>query len=244
MSGSNSSDHGGAVPSLSPDPMALTVHSAPLPLLPESASAAAPVRRRGRFTAMLVLLACAAPVLLSYFSYFVWRPSARNNYAELIQPTRSIPADLGLRDLAGQPVASASLKGQWLLVVVGDGACDARCESHLYQQRQLREMTGRERERVDRVWLVTDDTPLREPIARAMAEGEVPATVLRVPREALTRWLAPADGQTLDAHLYLVDPMGEWMMRAPPELDPKRFHKDIDRVLRASSFWDRPGRDH
>jgi hypothetical protein len=242
MSGSNSSDPGAASAPVAPiDPMALTVHSGPAPRLPDEMP---PARPRGRFTALLVLLACAAPVLLSYFTYYVWRPSARNNYAELIQPTRTMPADLGLRDLQGRPVKNADLAGQWLLVVVGDGASDSRCESHLYQQRQLREMAGRERGRVDRVWLVTDEAPLREPIARALNEGDAPATVLRVSRETLTRWLAPAAGQALDDHLYLVDPMGEWMMRAPAELEPKRFHKDLDRLLRASAFWDRPGREH
>lgn len=242
MSGSNSSDQGGAsAPPVPTDPMALTVHSGPTPRLPDDAP---PARPRGRFTALLVLLACAAPVLLSYFTYYVWRPNARNNYAELIQPTRSMPADLALRDLQGRPVKSADLAGQWLLVVVGDGQCDKRCEDHLFAQRQLREMAGRERGRVDRVWLVTDDAPLREPIARAMAEGDAPTLVLRVPREALARWLEPAAGHALDDHLYLVDPMGEWMMRTPATLEPKRFFKDLDRLLRASAFWDRPGREH
>jgi hypothetical protein len=217
------------------DPLALTVHSGPAAVL-------ASERSRGRFTAMLVLLACAAPVLLSYFAYYVWRPSVRSNYAELIQPTRSLPADLPLTDLQGHPVPPASLRGQWLLVVVADGQCDARREEHLYQQRQLREMAGREKERIDRVWLVTDDAPLREAILRAMDSGDAPATVLRVPKASLAQWLAPAQGQALDDHLYLIDPMGEWMMRAPAKLDPKPFHKDLERLLRASSSWDRPGR--
>lgn len=203
------------------------------------------MRSRGRLTAFLVLLACAAPVIVSYFAYHVWRPSGRTNHAELIQPTRGMPPDLGLRDLGGQPVSPQQLHGQWLLVVVGDGDCDKRCETHLYQQRQVREMTGRERRRVDRVWLVTDDAPLREPIRRALGEPgqDGAATVLRVPREALARWLQPAPGHALDDHLYIVDPMGEWMMRAPAPLEePKRLHKDLERLLRASAFWDRPGR--
>lgn len=236
MSGSNSS---GPVAAPAPDPVAMTVHSGPSPLLPAGERR----RRGGRFTALLVLLACAAPVIVSYFTYYVWRPSGRNNYADLIQPTRAIPEGLGLRTLEGTPVASASLKGQWLLVVVGGGQCDKRCEDHLYTQRQLREMTGRDRDRIDRIWLVDDDAPVRPAIAQAMAAGDPPATVLRVPREALAQWLQPAGGQALEDHLYLVDPMGEWMMRAPPTLDPKRFYKDIDRLLRASAFWDRPGRE-
>lgn len=221
------------------DPLALTVHSAPTPVLEE-----APPRTRGRWTALLVLLACAAPVIASYFAYYVVRPGARSNYATLVQPTRALPADMPLRDLAGAPVAPASLHGQWLLLVVAGGDCDAGCESRLYAQRQLRQMAGRERERIDRVWLVTDDAPLRPPIAEAMTAGEAPARVLRAPRAAVQAWLSPEAGHALEDHLYLVDPMGEWMMRAPAELDPQRFHRDLERLLRASAFWDRPGREH
>ncbi|MBI5268275.1 MAG: hypothetical protein HY856_01215 [Burkholderiales bacterium] len=243
MSGSNSFDPGaarapgGPVADSLADPMALTVHSGPAPVLP-----AAP-RSRGRMTALLVLLACAAPVIVSYFTYYVVRPAGRSNYATLIDPPRALPADLALRDLGGQAVSPASLKGQWLLVVVAGGDCDRRCEARLYEQRQLREMTGRERQRIDRVWLVTDDAPLRAPIAAALTTGEAPATVLRAPREAVQAWLAADDGQALEDHLFLVDPMGQWMMRAPATLEPKRFHRDIERLLRASAFWDRPGRD-
>jgi hypothetical protein len=218
----------------------MTVHSAPSPQLPIGER---PRRSGGRFTALLVLLACLAPVIVSYFTYYVWRPSGRNNYADLIQPTRGIPEGLGLHSLDGQPVASASLKGQWLLLVVAGGQCDRRCEDHLYAQRQLREMSGRERDRIDRLWLVVDEAPLRTPIAQAVTTGDAPATVMRVSREALQRWLQPAPGQALEDHLYLVDPMGEWMMRAPAALEPKLFHKDLDRLLRASAFWDRAGRE-
>ncbi len=190
---------------------------------------------------LLVLLACAAPVIASYFSYYVVRPSARNNYAELIQPTVGIPSALPLTDAAGQPVPPLSLKGQWLMVVVAGGACDERCEKLLFAQRQLREMTGREKERVDRVLLLTDDVPVRAPIQEALRSG-TPATLLRVPREALASWLKPEAGSALEDHIYLVDPMGEWMMRTPVDLEPARFRKDLERLLRASSSWDREGR--
>jgi hypothetical protein len=233
MSGSNSSD-----PAASPvaaDPMALTVHSVPLP------EVAAPSRRRGRITMLLVLLACAAPVIVSYFMFYVVRPDARNNYAELIQPTRSLPADLALTDLNGQSLPASALKGQWLLVVVAGSDCDARCEALLLQQRQVREMTGRDRDRIDKLWLVTDTGPIRAPLQQAMAAAP-PTTVLRVPAQALQAWLQAAPGQGLADHLYVVDPMGEWMMRTPPQPDPMKFKKDLERLLRASAFWDRAGR--
>ena len=201
----------------------------------------APARvRAGRWKMLAVLAVCAAPVLVSYFLYYVVRPEGRTNYATLVQPTRPLPADLPLATLDGEPVAAASLKGQWLLVTVGSGSCPSDCEQRLFLQRQLREMMGKERERVDKLWLVTDDAPVAPALREALSSP--PATVLRTSRAALERWLQPEPGQPLEASLYLVDPMGEWMMRSPPQPDPAKLKRDLDKLLRASAGWDRPGR--
>lgn len=194
----------------------------------------------GRVKMLAVLAVCAAPVVASYLTYFVIKPDARSNYGSLIQPSRSLPVQ-ALRGLDGKPVPSSSLKGQWLLMVVGPAACDAPCEQRLFAQRQLREMLGRERERLDKVWLITDDeTPRSALLAALQAQPEV--TLLRWPQADLAKWLAPESGHAMQDHLYLVDPMGEWMMRFPVAFDPAKVKRDIDRVMRASASWDRPGR--
>lgn len=235
MSGSESSAPAGQA---APEALSFTVHSMPQPSLAERRSRVL----GGRLRLLLVLLACAAPVVASYFTYYVIRPEGRTNYGTLIQPSRGWPADLTLQALDGSAVAPAALRGQWLLVAVGDAACDPACEQHLYMQRQLREMLGRERDRVDRVWLITDGgTPaaaLREAVE---ATGSV--WMLRVDRAAVARWLMPADGHALGDHLYVVDPMGEWMMRMPADPSPQKVKRDLDRLLRASSSWDRAGRE-
>lgn len=231
MSGSNSSSPDSALP----EPLALTVHSLPLPELPEQRRT-----RSGRLQMLLVLAVCAAPVVASYVTYFVLRPQGRAAHAELVEP-RPLPPSLPLATLDGRPVDPLELHGQWLLLVVGGGACDPGCERRLYLQRQLREMTGRERERIDKVWLIDDTARPRPELLAALAAAPA-ATVLRVPREALQRWLQPAPGGSLDAHLYVVDPLGRWMMRAPAEPDPQLLKRDVERLLRASAAWDRAGR--
>jgi hypothetical protein len=70
----------------------------------------------------------------------------------------------------------------------------------------------------------------------------VPVTVLRADAAAVARWLEPEAGKRVDEHLYVVDPMGEWMMRAPVDPEPSRVKRDLDKVLRASGFWDKAGR--
>jgi len=224
MSGSNSSSHDA--------PLELTVHSLPRALPAQSA-------RRGRWQLALVIAICAAPVLASYIAFYGFKLTGHAE-GELIEQAPAMPAALALTDLAGRPVAAGSLKGQWLLTVVEGGACDAACERLLFTQRQLRTMLGKDRDRLDKLWLVADDAPVRPELAAALNQGVAP-TILRAPRAVLQGWLAPG-GQTLGHALYLIDPMGRYMLRWPADMDPVRIKKDLVRLMTASSSWDQPGR--
>jgi hypothetical protein len=238
------------------EPLGLTVHSLPAPqeVLANDARRTA----RGRLRMIAVLLVCAAPVIASYLTYYVIRPEGRRNHGELIEPQRPLPP-ITATTLDGQSVMLSSLKGQWLLVSVAGGACDAACEQHLFIQRQLREGLGKDKERVDWVWLVDDAQPVRESLRPALSQ----ATVLRVDPAQLAQWLVPAHGRRLPEHLYMVDPMGNWMMRFPAVTQPvqpdgakpspgllkgidtaaaAKTKRDIERLLRASASWDLPGR--
>ncbi len=237
MSGSNSFDRGASVMTDKNDPLSFTVHSMPAPALDSAAQRTS----SGRWKMLLVLLVCAAPVIASYFTYFVIRPEGRTNYSELIQPLRPIPEKLPLLDLQGRAVAASTLKGQWLLVVISGGACDAVCERQLWIQRQLRETLGREKDRLDKVWLITDAAAPRAATLQAIGTG-VPATVLRIAPEALAQWLTPAPGSTLEQHMVVVDPLGNWMMRVPADPEPGKLKRDIEKLLRASAGWDKAGR--
>ena len=215
-------------------PLDLTVHALPRP------DQAAPVNTRGRLKMLFILLVCAAPVLASYFMYYVVRPEGRRNYGELITPQRPLPS-FNVTTPDGSVLPVNGLKDQWLLISVAGGACDAVCQQHLYLQRQLRESLGREKDRLDWIWLITDDAPIPAALEPAL-KG---ATVLRVSPPDLAQWLEAVPGQALADHLYLVDPMGHWMMRFPAAMDAAGASKaklDLERLLRASSSWDNAGR--
>ena len=213
----------------------LSVHS-----LPAADQGLAQRTRMGRIKMLLVWAVCAAPVVASYFMYYVVRPEGRTNHGALIQPARAMPepAALPLRNLQGTAVLPASLKGQWLLVSVAGGACETACEKTLYLQRQLRESLGRDKDRVDRVWLVSDAAPVREALLPALQQ----ATVLRASQADLAGWLEPETGRQLADHLYLVDPRGDWMMRFPVNVDFTKAKRDLTRLLKASEAWDEAGR--
>ena len=233
---SSLSPNGLTAPTGQDQPLGLTVHAMPQP---DSATAARDTNTRaGRWKMLAVLLVCATPVIASYFTYYVIRPEGRRNYGELIEPQRPLPA-LGAVASDGRRIELSTLKGQWLLISVAGGACDARCEQHLYFQRQLRESLGREKDRLDRIWLVSDEAAVPDKLKGALLDS----TVLRV--SGLGQWLQAATGQRWSDHLYVVDPMGNWMMRFPANMDATgaaQAKRDLERLLRASSAWDKAGR--
>lgn len=223
----------------SDEPLTLTVHS-----LPEAGESGVRRKLTGRWKMLALMLVCAAPVIASYFMYYVVRPEGRKNYGELIQPAKPLPA-VQVRLLDGTAYALPALQGQWLLVSVASGACNEACQKNIYWTRQLREVMGRDKDRIERVWLVMDDAPVD---ARLVPQVHAPvndAQALRVDAATLKAWLPPANasaGQGIESHIYVVDPYGNLMLRWPANMDATKAKRDIHNLLRASGSWDQAGR--
>ena len=219
-------------------PLGMTVYDLPSPS--DVVQVDAKRTAMGRLRMLLVLLVCAAPVVASYFTYYVVRPEGRRNFGELIEPMRALP-DVSAHALNGDPFQLSSLKGQWLLISVSGGDCQADCQRQLYLQRQILTGLGKDRARTDWVWLVNDSAQ----VPSSLLPGVKDATILRMDADALAQWLQPATGEALQDHLYLVDPHGQWMMRFPAKLSTEgalKTKRDIERLLRASASWDEAGR--
>jgi hypothetical protein len=186
-------------------------------------------RGRQRLKLLALLLVCASPVIASYLAYYVMPPGGRTNFGDLIQPQRPVP-ELRLLAADGVPYRFSSLLGQWVLVQIDAGGCDTPCVDKLYAMRQQRTMTGKDRERIDRVWLVTDATPPPPALARDF-EGTI---VLRADPAELARLFPAEPGRRIEDYLYAIDPLGNLMMRFPADGEPARMRKDLSRLLRAS----------
>ena len=189
-------------------------------------------KRNGRWKMFGVLAICAAPMIVSYFTYYVIKPESRTNYGTLIDPSaHPIPA-LGTKGLDGSSIGLDAYKGKWIMLQVDQADCNAYCQKKLYEMRQLRLTQGKERDRVERVWLITDDTPLETMLIR-----EYDGThMLRVKPEAVNAWLPVEAGTSTADHIYMIDPLGNLMMRFPKDADPNKIKKDISKLLRASSI--------
>ena len=177
--------------------------------------------------AKLVVLAALflAPIVASIAAYTFLRPEPTANYGELLLPPAAVTSHAFGR-MNGGAFAFSQLRGRWALVASDSGACPDACLEKLAAMRQVRLALGRNAARVERV-LVVDDLRPPEPEALARFEGMVVA-------------LTPA-GMTLPpgaandrAHIYLVDPLGNVMLRWPGRPDYRGMLKDLERLLKAS----------
>lgn len=189
-------------------------------------------RRLGRWKLMAVVAVCAAPLIASYLTYYVIKPQSRNNYGALIDPRQYPIPDLASSQLDGSKGGLADFQGKWILLQVDKGDCAEACRKKLFTLRQLRLMQGKEMERVERVWLITDKEPVETMLIREYDGTEM----LRVDAARLKAWLPADEGTSVEDHLYIIDPRGNLMMRFPKDPDPSKMKKDISKLLRASAI--------
>lgn len=185
----------------------------------------------GRWKLFAVIAICAAPVIASYFTYYVIKPQSRSNYGALIDPRAyPIPATIGTATLDGKPLALNAYKGKWIMLSVGKADCDDACRKKLHDMRQLRLAQGKDMDRIERIWLITDEQPVETMLMR-----EYDGThMLRAKSDVVRAWL-PVEQSTIPSdHLYMIDPLGNLMMRFPKDGDPNKIKKDIVKLLKAS----------
>jgi hypothetical protein len=185
---------------------------------------------KGRWKLFAVLAVCAAPMIASYLAYYVIKPQGRTNYGTLLDPRAyPIPA-LGSTTLDGKPISLDSYKGKWIMLQVNDADCGDACKKKLYDMRQLRLAQGKDRDRVERVWLITDDKPLETLVIREY-DG---TRLIRAKPDLVRAWLPVEPGTTVADHIYMIDPLGNLMMRFPKDADANKIKKDLSKLLKAS----------
>lgn len=186
--------------------------------------------RRSNVTLWLILAVSLAPLIGSYALYALWRPTTFVNYGELIDPPLLL-SEVLLPRRDGESFRFADLKGKWILLTADSGACDEPCRRKLYHMRQLRLAQGKDRDRIERVWLISDEKPVADDIAQAFA-GTIQVRLQDT--QFLLRLPAP---ESPPRHIYMIDPLGNLMMRFPSDADPNKMKKDLAKVLKLSSGW-------
>lgn len=182
---------------------------------------------RNRKTLWLVAAVCIAPFIASFAGYYFYKPEGRVNYGHLMD-AKKLPVEPLTQAGGNGGFLLRQLEGKWIFLVVDDVDCDAYCEKKLWQIRQIRKTQGKYPERIERIWLVTGKG---EPAQRLRDEFDG-TWMLRAQGSALLEAL-PYEAARTD-HIYLIDPLGNLVLRYPRDADPSRIRKDLERLLRVS----------
>ncbi len=185
-------------------------------------------RRRGRRLLLLLAAMFLLPVAVAFALYYgqLWRPSGSASKGELITPAR--PLDVaGLRNADGSSAPAGALQGKWTLIYIGDGACDEACRTALVFGRQTRLALNNEMTRVQRVFLATGNCCASEYFAQQQAG------LIAFDASAAPALLAqfPADHAN---SLYIVDPLGNLMMRHDASHTTRNLLGDLKKLLKLS----------
>jgi hypothetical protein len=192
-----------------------------------------PARARGRRNLVILAALFLLPVIAAFALYFggIWRPQASSARGELIQPPRTLEMP-ALRHADGTSAGDAVLRGKWSLVYIGDGRCDAACRTALTYGRQSRLALNKDMQRVQRVFLSTAQC-----CDQQYLKAEQPGLVVLDASTAEGRQLLAQFPDNRRASLFIVDPLGNLMMRHDAsQLIDKALLTDLKKLLKLSQI--------
>jgi cytochrome oxidase Cu insertion factor (SCO1/SenC/PrrC family) len=182
----------------------------------------------------MLLLVFALPSVSAWFFYLnpQYMPSGRSNQGELIQPSIPFPGDIELRQLDGLAFNSDSLAGKWTMLALYAKGCDDNCQARMTDLQQIRLALGESSLAVERLLVLKDAPPAEElqQLSRRFQGMQIAIT-----SDQLTT-LNP-DPLDADNRIYLLDPMGQLMMRYAQNAPAKAILKDMERLMKASKNW-------
>jgi cytochrome oxidase Cu insertion factor (SCO1/SenC/PrrC family) len=187
-----------------------------------------------RMTLWALMIVTGLPFLLALYLFLnpeMLEVLGTKNHGKLVQPTRDLPA-LQVQTLDGNGLNLESLKGNWTLVMVGDGDCAESCQKNLYYMRQIRRAMGENRTRVQRLMVVRDGR--LGPDLQAVLKPFEGTRVIVGPDAALDQLLAwlRVDDAPLLGRMYIVDPQGKLILAYPPNPPWKDVLKDLEHLLK------------
>ena len=178
----------------------------------------------------LIIILCFAPMVLSYFTYYILKPTSKTNYGTLLDPRLYPIPNLNKEPKINKVSSFELFKGKWILFQVDKANCNDSCQKKLYYMRQLRLTQGKEKDRIIRLWLITDDNSVDSKLSQRYKGTEV----YKIDQKKLKKWLPVDPGNQIYDHIYMVDPLGNLIMRFPKNPDANLIKKDIYRLLKAS----------
>lgn len=179
------------------------------------------------------------PMLLAYLlvnNMHYFGDFNTKNHGELIDPAKPLQ-NINLSRINGEEFKLSDLRDKWLMVYIGTAACDTKCSENLYKMRQSRLAQGGELTRIKRLYISIDGKPA-ESLQTVLAEHQGLDVVYGSPpqiEQVLKQFNLSQQAVTNQTiGMYIVDPLGNLVMRYQTGFEAKGLVKDLSLLLKAS----------
>ncbi len=193
-------------------------------------------KKRNPYTVWFVVIAFIAPVALAYLIFFFVDVKSFVNHGEILNPIAHITS-FQLKDENNQLVPENKLTYKWRLISFVSKDCDDICEKRLHDTRQIHTSLGKDQHRLSRMFIHLE--PAGESLMKLIADTH--KNVIHVNGE--TKTIIEALGNNIrdgigirNNETYIMDPMGNVMMRFTVEQPNKEFLYDLKKLLKASQI--------
>ena len=195
--------------------------------------------KRSYKTLWIMIVLFGLPYVAAWYFYFNKDSidfGSQTNYGSIVTPARVID-EVNLITIDNTDFNTASLKGKWTIVTIGESLCLVDCQKNLYKMRQIRKALGQGRERVERLFLLTDSVNIQS-FTRLINDEYQGTTVIINNGDLFAKFISVFSytEQSLADGIYIVDPLGNFMMTYPKDAEATGILEDLSRLLKVSKI--------
>jgi hypothetical protein len=183
----------------------------------------------GRRTLVALMSLFIAPLAAAFWLYYGtgWRPAATINHGELIVPVRTLPQSARTQVANG---AQLFHDRKWSLVIVSNDGCGAECQSALKNAALTVSLLGRLQTRTQTV--LVHGANCCDADLEALGQRDLIQLDATLSPELLQAFPAAQRAQMI----FIVDPLGNLLMRYDSAKDPRGLLDDLKRLLDLSQI--------
>ncbi len=191
--------------------------------------------KKNPYTPWIVVISFVAPVVLAYSLYFLKiAPPSFSNRGELLHPVIDVESLL-LNNEKGEILdREAVTEHKWQMIYFAGAVCDETCNRVLYNTRQVNIAAGKNAYRLSRLLVHLDVT---SPEFQALIDREYPnARHVNADRQTVISALRTANPDLEANEIYLMDPLGNIMMRFSDDQPPDDLLHDLKKLFKVSQI--------
>ncbi|VAW66798.1 hypothetical protein MNBD_GAMMA09-2833 [hydrothermal vent metagenome] len=200
---------------------------------------AAETKKKSNTVLWVMMVLFVLPYVAAFYFYFnrdqLDLGLLTSNYGTIVTPVRQLP-EYDFKNIDSAAFKLSSLKGRWILLSIGSSSCQQDCADNLYKIRQIKKAVGQEYKRISKLFFLMDQKNIASFKTRLK---DYPDMDVIIPSgEGYEAYLSNFSykDMNIEDSIFVIDPLGNFMMVYPKGADASKILKDIERLLEVSKI--------